>query len=258
MSLSHHVAIRTLGPEDPGTTCPLQPLFPGQLLRFGTPMHFTEAWTLQQKFHAAHLSGASPDILMLLEHQPIYTMGRRTRVIDLGPGETALRNLGITVQSVNRGGSVTYHGPGQLIGYPILQLSRYASGPKAYVRMLEDVLIGTLELWGIDCYRVDKNPGVWVQSDQGEAKIASIGIRVDRGITQHGFALNVDLDLTPFLRVTPCGLADCQTTSLAKLCHKSIPLELVAEQVADRFAHVFRISWTHQFQQDPVWPYGCP
>lgn len=244
MSPSCHIALPQLDPEDRGTMNPLRHPFQGQLLQFSTPISFTEAWRLQQQFRVEHLSGTNPDVLMLLEHQPIYTMGRRTKMAHLGPGEFALRSMGCTVQAVNRGGSVTYHGPGQLVGYPILQLSRYASGPKQYVYMLEEVLIGTLELWGIDGYRVDKNPGVWVQSDQGEAKIASIGIRVDRGITQHGFSLNVELDLAPFSLITPCGLANCRTTSLAELCHRSVSLELVAEQVAKQFSDCFRISWS--------------
>jgi lipoate-protein ligase B len=148
------------------------------------------------------------------------------------------------VQSVNRGGSITYHGPGQLVGYPILRLSQYAPGPKAYVRMLEEVLISTLGLWEIEGFCIDKSPGVWVQSDRGDAKIASIGIRVDQGITQHGFALNIDLDLAPFALITPCGISECRTTSLAELLHSAISLDLVAEQVAEAFSALFNISWT--------------
>lgn len=215
------------------------------LIMLSNPVPYQEAWTLQQRLHAERLACTRPDILLLLEHQPVYTMGRRTESAHLGLGETALRQMGATVQTVNRGGSITYHGPGQLVGYPILQLSRYAQGPRSYVRLLEDVLIGTLALWGIEGHRVDKNPGVWVRSDSGDAKIASIGIRIDRGITLHGFALNVDLDLAPFTRIMPCGLADCRTTSLAELCHTSVSVALVAEQIAEIFAGLFKVSWTH-------------
>ncbi|WP_455388193.1 lipoyl(octanoyl) transferase LipB [Petrachloros mirabilis] len=228
-------------------TAPLKPhhIHSGLLIELSNPIPYQEAWTLQQRLHAERLAGTRPDVLLLLEHQPVYTMGRRTASAHLGLGETALRRMGATVQAVNRGGSITYHGPGQLVGYPILQLSRYAQGPKAYVRLLEDVLIGTLALWGVEGHRVDKNPGVWVRSDQGDAKIASIGIRIDRGITLHGFALNVDLDLAPFSRIMPCGLAECRATSLAELCHTPVSVALVAEQIAEIFSDLFRISWTY-------------
>jgi lipoyl(octanoyl) transferase len=218
---------------------------PGALVRFRQPVPYMECWALQQQLHAERLSGARKDSLLLLEHQPVYTMGRRTESAHLGIGETALRLTGASVQHVNRGGSITYHGPGQLVGYPILQLAHYAPGPKAYVRMLEEVLIGTLACWGIEGHRIGKNPGVWVRDDQGEAKIASIGVRVDQGITLHGFALNLDIDLTPFSLITPCGLAQSRTTSLANFLQSEIPLERVAEQVVERFSTVFNIAWTH-------------
>jgi lipoyl(octanoyl) transferase len=228
-------------------TAPLIPqhINPGLLVKLSDPIPYQEAWTLQQRLHAERLAGTRPDVLLLLEHQPVYTMGRRTASAHLGLGETALRRMGATLQTVNRGGSITYHGPGQLVGYPILQLSRYAQGPKAYVRLLEDVLIGTLALWGVEGHRVDKNPGVWVRSDQGDAKIASIGIRIDRGITLHGFAMNVDLDLAPFSHIMPCGLAECRTISLAELCHSSVSVALVAKQITEIFSDLFKISWTH-------------
>jgi lipoyl(octanoyl) transferase len=232
-----------LSQEDAAPLIP-QHIHPGLLIQLSDPIPYQEAWTLQQRLHAKRLAGNSPDVLLLLEHQPVYTMGRRTESAHLGLGETALRQWGATVQTVNRGGSITYHGPGQLVGYPILQLSRYAQGPKAYVRLLEDVLIGTLALWGVEGHRVDKNPGVWVRSDQGDAKIASIGIRIDQGITLHGFALNVDLDLAPFSHIMPCGLTECRTTSLAELCHTSVPVAQVAEQIAEIFSGLFKISWT--------------
>ncbi len=216
---------------------------PGKLVRFPDPIFYPDAWALQQRLHAERLRGNHPDVLLLLEHQPVYTLGRRTQPAHLGKGEQALHRTGASIQPVNRGGSITYHGPGQLVGYPILQLSHYAAGPKAYVRLLENVLIDTLALWGIKGYRIDKNPGVWVQSDHGKSKIASIGVRVDQGITLHGFALNVDLDLAPFSHIVPCGLAQCRTTSLRELCHASVSFDLVTEQVAGIFSAAFNIAW---------------
>jgi lipoyl(octanoyl) transferase len=216
----------------------------GVLVLFQDPVSYPEAWALQQQLHAEHLSGSRPDILLLLEHLPVYTMGRRTDPAHLCGGEAALRRTGATIQAVNRGGSVTYHGPGQLVGYPILELSAHAAGPKEYVRLLEEVLIRTLARWEIQGYRVDKNPGVWVRSDCGEAKIASIGVRIEHGVTLHGFALNVDLDLVPFSHIVPCGLAASRTTCLAELCRSSVPLGMVAEQVAEIFSTLFGIVWT--------------
>jgi lipoyl(octanoyl) transferase len=217
---------------------------PGTLMRFRHPVPYMESWGLQQQLQAERLSGGGKDSLLILEHQPVYTMGRRTESAHLGIGETALRLTGASVQPVNRGGSITYHGPGQLVGYPILLLAHYASGPKTYVRLLEEVLIRTLACWGIEGHRVDRSPGVWVRVDQGEAKIAAIGVRVEQGITLHGFALNVDLDLTPFSLITPCGLAQSRTTSVANLLRLEIPLGRVADQVADTFSTVFNIAWT--------------
>lgn len=218
---------------------------PGTLVRFRHPVPYMESWGLQQQLHAELLSGAGKDSLLLLEHQPVYTMGRRTESAHMGIGETALKQTGASVYAVNRGGSITYHGPGQLIGYPILQLAHYATGPKTYVQLLEEVLIRTLTCWGIRGHRVDRSPGVWVRDDQGEAKIAAIGVRLEQGITLHGFALNVNLDLTPFSLITPCGLAQSRTTSVANLLQSEIPLERIADQVAETFSTVFNIAWTH-------------
>ena len=118
---------------------------------------------------------------------------------------------------VDRGGSITYHGPGQVVGYPILKLSSYCAGPKQYVRKLEEVVIHTLLRWGIAGYRMEKKPGVWVRWNHADAKIAAIGVRIDHGVTIHGFALNVDLDLSPFSYILPCGLAQCHITSMAEV-----------------------------------------
>jgi lipoate-protein ligase B len=216
---------------------------PGTLITFRDPIPYQEGWQIQQQFHAERVSQSRPDTLMLLEHLPVYTAGRRTEPAHLGRGEAALRRTGATVQPVNRGGSITYHGPGQLVGYPIFSLTPYASGPKEYVRLLEEVLIRTLALWEIEGHRVSKAPGVWVRSDRGEAKIAAIGVRIDQGVTLHGFALNVDLDLTPFSLIVPCGLARCRVTSVAELYQSSVPLGEVAAQVADMFSSLFNIEW---------------
>lgn len=222
------------------------PHHPAELMVFSNPVSYRDAWALQRQLHTERLLSTRVDTLVLLQHPPVYTIGPRTTQAHLGGGEAALEDTGIPVERVSRGGSVTYHGPGQLVGYPILALSQYAAGPKTYVRLLEDVLIGTLARWDITGHRVAHAPGVWATLHGREAKIASIGVRVDRGITLHGFALNVHPDLSPFSRIMPCGLADCRMTSMAEIRRSSTPLEMVACQVAEVFSNVFRIEWTNR------------
>lgn len=220
-----------------------QPAPPGTLLTFQDLVPYPQGWALQQRLHAERASGTRVDTLVLLEHLPVYTIGRRTKLDHLGRGEAALRETGALIEPVNRGGSVTYHGPGQLVGYPILRLAQYAAGPKAYVRLLEDVLIDTLALSGIIGYRRDRQPGVWTRSERGMAKIASIGVRVERGVTLHGFALNVDLDLSPFTHIVPCGLEECEITSMADIMQLPVSLPMIVRQVAEVFASVFHLEW---------------
>lgn len=216
---------------------------PGTLLTIPNPVAYSDAWLLQQQCHVERREERRLDTLLLLQHQPVYTLGRRTAPSHLPGGKPALLATGAAVESVNRGGSVTYHGPGQLVGYPILKLSRYAAGPKEYVRLLEEVLIQTLACWNIEGHRVAGKPGLFVTSPQGTAKIASIGVRVERGITLHGFALNVDVDLTRFSPIVPCGLMDCRTASIASLGDSPVPMFQVMRQVADHFGECFTLEW---------------
>lgn len=215
----------------------------GTLVRFSKPTPYAEAWTLQKQLQEERIAERQGDMLLLLEHLPVYTIGRSTQPTHWDCGEEVLRRTGATLQSVDRGGSITYHGPGQVVGYPILKLSHYCSGPKQYVRKLEEVLIRTLSEWGIEGYRVEKKPGVWVRWNHADAKIAAIGVRIDHGVTIHGFALNVDLDLSPFSHIMPCGLAQCHITSMAEVRQSAISSSAVAQQVAQEFARAFNIHW---------------
>ena len=149
-------------------------------------------------------------------------LGRTTQPAHWDCGEKFSAGQEPTSLSVDRGGSITYHGPGQVVGYPILKLSQYCSGPKQYVRKLEEVLIHTLLLWGIEGYHLEKKPGVWVRWNHADAKIAAIGVRIDHGVTIHGFALNVDLDLSPFSHIMPCGLTQCHVTSMAEVRQSTV------------------------------------
>ena len=216
----------------------------GVLIMFREPVTYSAAWTLQQQFHAERLSGSRTDTLMLLEHLPVYTAGRGTRADHLKPSAASWEEAAIPIETVNRGGSVTYHGPGQLVAYPILALSQHAPGAKAYVHLLEEVIIRTLLSWDIQGYRVAKTPGVWTRDRGGEAKIASIGTRIDQGITLHGFSLNVMNDLGPFSRIVPCGIDGCRMTSVAEIRQSPIPVQLVAEHLANDFSAIFRLEWT--------------
>ena len=215
----------------------------GTLIQFSQPVPYAEAWALQKQLQEERIAERQGDTLLLLEHSPVYTLGRTTQSSHWGCGEEVLRRIGASLQSVDRGGSITYHGPGQVVGYPILKLSHYCSGPKQYVWKLEEVLIHTLLRWGIVGYRIKKNPGVWVRWNDVDAKIAAIGVRIDHGVTIHGFSLNVDLDLSPFSHIMPCGLAQCRITSMAEILQSAMTPSIVAQQVAEEFAQIFNIQW---------------
>ena len=215
----------------------------GTLVRFSQPIPYAEAWTLQKQLQEERIAEKQEDVLLLLEHAPVYTLGRTTQPAHWDCGEEVLRRTGASLQSVDRGGSITYHGPGQVVGYPILKLSHHCAGPRQYVRKLEEVLIHTVARWGIEGYRLEKKPGVWVRWNHADAKIAAIGVRIDHGVTIHGFALNVDLDLSPFSHIMPCGLAQCHITSMAEVRQSAVSSSVVAQQVAQEFARTFSIQW---------------
>lgn len=203
---------------------------------------YEQAWHLQRTYHAARAADRCHDLLLLVEHPPVYTMGRTTQDHHW-PGDVQLtQQTGIPVVRTERGGSITYHGPGQAVGYPILRLTDHCAGPKAYVRRLEDVLIATLRDWGLIGRRRDGLPGVWVGDDQ-PMKIASIGVRITGGVTMHGFALNVSMDLAPFSSIVPCGIAGCRVTSMAALLGAAPELSAVQQRIATHFAEQFHLTW---------------
>jgi lipoyl(octanoyl) transferase len=175
-------------------------------------LEYREALALQERVRSARQAGHVPDVLLMLEHWPVLTRGRRSAEGELPMGEDWYRAQGIDIVDTDRGGKITYHGPGQLVGYPIVGVDDVV----AYVRTLESALVGALAEEGVRARaRFDDGPdftGVWVQ----ERKIASIGVHVQRGVTTHGFAVNVENDLQPFSWVVACGLPDVQMTSLIK------------------------------------------
>ena len=189
---------------------------------------YDEAVALQQRVRARRLDGAIPDALLLLEHPPVYTKGRRTAQGDLPMGEEWYAEQGIEVRQTDRGGRVTYHGPGQLVGYPIVAIGDVIE----YVRSVERALIQGLADEGIAAEVREGLTGVWV----GDRKIGSIGVHVSRGITTHGFAVNVDCDLQPFEWIVPCGIEGVRMTSLCRETRRVGAMQCFRREVAWRLA----------------------
>ena len=176
---------------------------------------YEEARALQRRIEAARQADEVPDVLLLLEHPPVYTKGKRSDPAELGMGEDWYRMQGIEVRETDRGGRVTYHGPGQLVGYPIVSLRPYGDNVHEYVRKLERLMIDSLAAREIEAEVIDGLTGVWVggRPPQGR-KIGSIGVHVNRGVTTHGFAVNVNNDLQPFEWIVPCGIEHVRMSSV--------------------------------------------
>ena len=189
---------------------------------------------LQEKLVAERQAGSIPDTLLLVEHERVYTMGRNAKDENVLLSKAELGKQGIELVHIGRGGDVTYHGPGQLVGYPIINLLERKRGIVAYVDGLEQVLIKVLADFGIEGKTDRKNRGVWV----GNTKVAAIGVRVTRFVTMHGFALNVEADLSPYGGIIPCGIRDKGVTSLHLLA-KGVTMAAVKELVIKHFVDVF-------------------
>lgn len=215
----------------------------GRLLQWGS-VDYGKAWTYQHRLVEARRRGHAADTLILLEHEPVVTLGRTARDSHWRGAIDELRQRGIGVYQVERGGSATYHGPGQIVGYPILQLKTYSPGPKRYVEMLEEVIIRVLAEWAIVGHRVKQWRGVWVEDERHTfRKIASVGVRIASGVTMHGFALNVSMDLAPFNLIIPCGLEGIRVTSMAEVLGHEVSIEEVKAQIAQHFGAVFGLRW---------------
>ena len=198
---------------------------------------YGDAWALQRALLAARQADQIADTLLLLEHPPVITIGRAGHAANILIPREALTARGFEVFEIERGGDVTYHGPGQLLGYPILNLRALDEDVVRFVRLLEATLIRVLETFGIEAARRRGYPGVWV----GEAKIAAIGVAVKRKVTMHGFALNVDPDLGHFALINPCGLGK-PVTSMARLLGRHVELAEVHPAVRRAFAEVFQVD----------------
>ncbi|MBA2439623.1 MAG: lipoyl(octanoyl) transferase LipB [Thermoleophilaceae bacterium] len=192
---------------------------------------YGEAVAIQERIRAARQAGEVPDVLLLLEHPPVYTKGRRTGPADLPMGEDWYRMQGVEVCESDRGGSVTYHGPGQLVGYPIMRVHDVP----LYVHTMESAIVAALGDEGVVAEVREGLTGVWA----GERKIGSIGVHVSRGVTTHGFAVNVDGDLQPFQWIVPCGIEGVQVTSVYGETGRTGAMPDFRERVAARFAEAF-------------------
>ncbi|MEB2308972.1 MAG: lipoyl(octanoyl) transferase LipB [Candidatus Brocadiaceae bacterium] len=208
----------------------------GLLLQLDT-VEYGEAWELQKALLEARISDTIGDCLILLQHPPTFTYGRRYKEDDFIANREYYENNGFAIYKTDRGGLATYHGPGQAVGYSIMKMSTYTNDYHQYLRMLEDVIIRTLSCFGIVAERNEGYTGVWVN----KAKIGFVGVRVALGYTMHGFSLNVNNDLTPFNFITPCGIQGVRITSIQELLNESINVKEVYDKLANLYSDVFQV-----------------
>jgi lipoyl(octanoyl) transferase len=208
---------------------------------------YEDARRAQKRLEAARQAGEIADVVLLLEHPPVYTKGRRSDAHELPMGEEWYRLQGIDVADTDRGGRVTYHGPGQLVGYPIISLRTYGGDVGDYLRRMEGAIIDALGDAGVAARTIDGLTGVWTAgAPPGETatggharKIASIGVHVNRGVTTHGFAINVNNDLQPFEWIVPCGISACRVTSICRELGAEQDMDAFMGTVRERFAEVY-------------------
>ena len=207
-------------------------------LGFGSPVEYHQGWDLQRRIHAQRVADQVPDSCLLLEHEPVYTAGKRTAASDRPFGDP-----GAPVIDVDRGGKITWHGPGQLTGYPIIKL-REPLDVVAYVRALEEAMIGVCAEFGVKTERVAGRSGVWVLGDEGrpDRKVGAIGARVAKGVTMHGLALNADCDLSWYDRIVPCGIRDAGVTTLSAEAGRPVTVADVTPVLERHLAGVLGFS----------------
>jgi lipoyl(octanoyl) transferase len=218
---------------------------------------YAEAWELQKRLVAARKAGVIEDVLLLCEHPHVITLGRNGKREHLLASEQVLRQKGVEFISSDRGGDITYHGPGQLVGYPILNLGDIRKDVVWYVRMLEEVMIRASADFGISAERVTGRTGIWVKSTNDphapgatEEKLGAIGVHISRWVTSHGFAYNVSTDLRYFDLIVPCGISGRKATSLEKLLERAVTRKEVAQPVVRNFGEVFGLEMRAASRED--------
>lgn len=209
------------------------------LLVVAPNLRYKEAWDLQNDLHERRKKDEIPDILILTEHPPVYTLGKNARLENLLVPEREVAARGIDLHHIDRGGDITFHGPGQLVGYPIFDLHHFYQDVGRFLREMEESLIVALATFGIEAGREPGLTGVWA----GGAKIAAIGIKLSRWFTKHGFALNVSTDLRYFNDIIPCGISGRPVTSMEKVLGKKIAISEVIPAVVEGFSEVFSIRF---------------
>ena len=208
-------------------------------------MEYGAAWELQRRIVAARKAGTVPDVLLLCEHPHVITLGRNGKLANLRASDHVLRQMGVTFFETDRGGDITYHGPGQLVGYPILNLAEIRRDVAWYLRSLEEAMMRATVEFGIATRRVDGRTGVWVDvpaGPGGEEKLAAIGVHLSRWVTSHGFAYNVSTDLRYFDLIVPCGIAGKRATSLEKLLGRRVEIKEAAPRIAAHLGEIFGLN----------------
>ncbi len=221
---------------------------PGHVMHLPDPVPYEETWELQRSVAVRVAEGELPDTVLLLEHTPVITLGRRTEEGELHVPEGAA----VDIVETDRGGKSTYHGPGQLVCYPIFDLTRHGQDVKRYCRDLEEALIGTSASLGVGATRIEGLTGIWLESPP--RKIASIGIHISKWVTTHGYALNVDLDPAPFTQwITACGLEDTAFTTIARELGRPVDVDEVRPHAVAALEDVFELELA-EASPNPLWP----
>ena len=192
---------------------------------------YQEVWAYQKKIQSKRIAGEIEDTLLMVEHEPVYTLGKNANENHL----LQSRDQSVDVFNIERGGDITFHGPGQLVGYPILDLSHYKKSISWYMRTLEQIIIDTVSEFGIEAKRIKGLTGVWV----GDEKIAALGVRIRRWVTMHGFSINVNTDLTFYDGIIPCGIFDHGITSMEQLLYRPQDMEKIKKVVRSKFGYYF-------------------
>lgn len=205
------------------------------ILKLGTEP-YKKIWDLQHQIHRMRVNSQINDVLILLQHNHVYTLGKVAKKEHLLLDEKLLIEQGIDLFEIDRGGDITYHGPGQIVGYPILKLNELYEDTHRYLRELEEVIIRVLNEYNIQAYRIPEYTGVWVNDE----KIAAIGIKISRWVTMHGFAFNINTNLEFFDKIIPCGIFDKGVTSLKKVLGKNVDLSEVGNFLIKHFVDVFK------------------
>jgi len=200
---------------------------------------YAKVWKLQHEIFGQLLAGEDADTLILCEHTPVYTLGRVTDTTNILFSDEVLDRIGAEKFEIERGGDVTYHGPGQLVGYPLLNLTHFKEDLGWYLRSLEETVIRVLASYDITAFRVEGRTGVWVGGQSGDEKICAIGIKASRWCTMHGFAFNINTDLAYFEHIVPCGISDKKVTSLSLLLGHELNMLEVKQRYIEAFEEVF-------------------